>query len=255
VIGAGSLEFALARMHARLGRRPQEAAWRAIEQARGVEPVTALIVGTTLAELAKALLVAPDLHALDRAAHAAWRGAVADTAAWMPPEYAGAIDWCAPLPLMPALGYLALGMPPPLWMRAHPELGALAAAAPAERSGLLGAIGLAPLAAVWAQPTEFVAAWILEWRRRLPRDARGDTPLAELAGFIVAHFAALGRVEPHRSTPLGEQLERGLLQRIRRHALDPVAAFAWLALTAFDIRRLRGELARRIGLPDARPVP
>jgi hypothetical protein len=84
VIRAGSLEFALARLHARLSRRPALAAWSGIEQARGVAPVLDLVRGTTLAPLAGPRAAAPDLHALDRVAREAWRDLLAETRRWMP---------------------------------------------------------------------------------------------------------------------------------------------------------------------------
>ena len=50
MIAAGSLEYAFARMQSRLGRRPSEPLWTAIEHAREFEAVIDLARGTTLAE-------------------------------------------------------------------------------------------------------------------------------------------------------------------------------------------------------------
>ena len=40
--------------------------------------------------------------------------------------------------------------------------------------------------------------------------------------------------------------------RDSRHPVQAAAAFAWLALAALDLERLRGEIERRIAFPAAR---
>jgi hypothetical protein len=107
VIAAGSFEFALARMHARLARRLGPAAWAGIEQARAIAPILELVRGSTLVEVAKPFAAARDLHALDRAARKAWAATITEAAAWMPPAFAPALMWCRVLAHMPALVHLA----------------------------------------------------------------------------------------------------------------------------------------------------
>jgi hypothetical protein len=49
--------------------------------------------------------------------------------------------------------------------------------------------------------------------------------------------------------PLRRTLQARLTLLFRRAMLDPAAAFAYLALTALDLERLRGELLRRAAFP------
>jgi hypothetical protein len=255
VIRAGSLEFALARAHARLSRRPAPAAWLGIERSRETGPVLELVRGTTLAPLAGPLAGAPDLHALDRVSRQAWRDLLADAARWMSAEWESAIAWCGILPFVPALAHLAGGGEVPAWLAQEPELASLAKAAPEDRRAALTAGALAPFARAWPDRSRLAAAWRDEWLRRVPHGELDETPLAELARLVAEHFARIADPSAPDSKRREEAFEAVLVRRLRRHPLEPAAVFAWLALGALDIGRLRGEMARRIALPLARPVP
>jgi hypothetical protein len=88
-----------------------------------------------------------------------------------------------------------------------------------------------------------LASWRREWWRRAPRAARGDELLRTLERWLAQHRAV--RVEPRRALCL--RLEA----LYRRATLDPAAAFVFLALSALDVERLRGELVvRALFVPD-----
>jgi hypothetical protein len=93
MIAAGSFEYALARMQARLGRRPRESAWRAIEQSRDAAPILELCRATCLEAIGAKLSATSDLHALDAAIHDGWQHAVGEAVEWMPAEFAPALAW------------------------------------------------------------------------------------------------------------------------------------------------------------------
>ncbi len=122
MIAAGSLEYAYVRMQARLARRPGEAAWAAIEEARALPALLEAARGTGLERLVRALGTDPDLHDADRAAREAWTQVVAEARAWMPPRWSPAVAWCdatstgggAYPTLLPSLSL-------PAWRRLWPE--------------------------------------------------------------------------------------------------------------------------------------
>ena len=208
MILAGSLEFALARMQARLSRRPSQGGWAAIEEARTIAPILDAARETSLGLLVKGLPPNPDLPDVDRAARLAWSAAVAEAASWMPAQWMPAIAWCdsvragegaaAPHPtLLPSLG--------------HPG-----------------------------------------WRRHWPQQAHRDPALAALTQLFTRHLARFRLAAPHEAAGLRRDFHDRLFAIIRHHPMQPVAAFAWLAIAALDLERLRGELARRIAFPGAR---
>lgn len=251
MIAAGSAEYAAARMHAWLGRRPDAVAWRGLCEARGIAPMLDLLQGSTLAPLAGLLAHAPDLHALDRAACHAWSGVVGDAARWVDAALAPAVAWCAPLPLLPALAHLLRGGAAAPWMAAWPVL--LQSAAPAQEGGATDAV-LAALARTVQEPEALGGAWLAAWRGHLPGAVRSSASMERLATLVATHVRRFGAAPVHAAQPLRERLELGLLRHFRRDPQDPSAVFAWLGMAALDIRRLRGEFAWRIALPGARPL-
>jgi hypothetical protein len=208
LIGAGSLEYALARMQARLSRRPSQGEWAAIEEARTVAPILDAARETSLGLLVKALPPNPDLPDVDGAARRAWSATVGEAASWMPPEWMPAIAWCDS-----TRAFDGAGAP-------HPTL--------------LPSLGHAG------------------WRRHWPAQARNDPALAALAQLFARHLARFRLAAPHEAPGLRGDFHDRLLAAIRHHPMQPVAAFAWLAIAALDLERLRGELARRIAFPGAR---
>jgi hypothetical protein len=239
MIAAGSLEYALARMHARLGLRPGEDAWRSMEQARGLEPLLELCRGTSVEKVAATLSAASDLHAVDLAIRDGWRRAVDEARAWMPAGYAAALDALRALPLLPAREYLARGGKPAPWMRA---LADAHDGPPAE----------CDLADAEAAPN--AQAWYARWQRLLPPHALADTALADLVRDVGRHLARFRVAAAYEAPGLRRDLAQRFLACFRRHPLEPAAAFAWLGVVALDLERLRGELARRIAFPHARWV-
>lgn len=201
MIAAGSLEYAFARMQARLSKRPSEGTWAAIEEARTLAPIHDAARGTSLERMLELLPPQAGMPDVDRAARAAWSLAVKEAASWMPAEWAPALAWCdsarAPHPtLLPSLG--------------HPG-----------------------------------------WRKRWPA-GEDDPALEELARLVADHLARFRIALPHEANAMRRGFDARLLAFFRRRPVQAAAAFAWLALAALDLERLRGEIERRLAFPAAR---
>lgn len=201
MIAAGSLEYAFARMQARLSKRPSEGTWAAIEEARTLAPIHDAARGTSLERMLDLLPPQAGMPDVDRAARAAWSLAVKEAASWMPAEWAPALAWCdsarAPHPtLLPSLG--------------HPG-----------------------------------------WRKRWPA-GEDDPALEELARLVADHLARFRIALPHEANAMRRGFDARLLAFFRRRPVQAAAAFAWLALAALDLERLRGEIERRLAFPAAR---
>lgn len=252
MIGAGSFEYALPRMRSRFARRPSAGTWAAIEQARAIAPIIEALKDTTLAPLVHVLPAAPDLHTVDHASRAAWNLALAEAAAWSPPAWAAAIKWCAVLPRLPALALLARGREPAPWMAGDPDLTKLCDVPVQELAGALAGTWFAPLAHGMADPERLHDLWQQHWLRLRPGHAGDPGPLMTLARLLGTHFRVFPGTLPHQASQLRRQLEARLVALFRHQPLDPAAVFSWVALTALDLERGRGELARRLAFPAAR---
>ena len=147
---------------------------------------------------------------------------------------------------MPFVQHLARGGEAPAWMADDPVLGEVSRnATQAPKRGVL-----APLAAAWTSPEGSMRAWGDEWSRRVPANfGTGAGPLADCARLLIAHWAGLADSSVSDGTLMRRTLVARLSVLYRRATLDPAAAFIFLALSALDMERLRGELLRRALFP------
>ncbi|MEO8752901.1 MAG: hypothetical protein ABI624_09500 [Casimicrobiaceae bacterium] len=245
MIAAGSLEYAYARLSARYGNRPDEFAWRRIEMMREfgamLETARASPLGAWLADIGPDT----DAHGVERVLRARLRERIAAIAAWMPPAWRASIEWCAELVDLPVLQHLARGGAPPSWLRDGPL-------APAQRDGgpLRGAAGAASLlVAGTLDPDRLGALWRAEWGRRLPAGNGGSELLADVIGLLADHVTLFRQPSLVDGWALRRALHARLSRLFRRAALDPAMAFIFLALSALDCERLRGEILRRVLFP------
>ena len=248
MIDAGSLEYAHARLGARYGDRPDELVWRRIEILRDFratfDSARASPLGVWIANIGPD----SDVHAIEVAMRAHWRERVASITAWMPSAWRAAIEWCGLWIDLPVLQDLARGGTLPQWLRMDPLADALREGQRArDRTG-----AAALLAAGKAEPDRLATLWCEEWRRRLPTRGVDPAPLADLVRLLGAHAAAFGDPLQHDGWALRRTLHARLSQQFRRATLDPAAAFIFLALSALDGERLRGELVRRAAFPRLR---
>ena len=245
----GSLEYAQARLSARYGQRPDEIAWRRIEHLR---ELPALLDAARISAFGVWLAGIDSMstaHQIECILRDHWRSLVAEVAAWMPDEWQPAVRWCAVATDLPVVAHLARGDAALAWMpddAVYRELCALEVglgAAPAEGH-------FAPFRTAWTEPIRLGNAWRAEWRRRLPAGGGDEvTLLDEVARVLRRHLAAFRDPSVRDGWPLRRALEARLALLFRRAMLDPAAAFIFLALTALDLERLRGELVRRAAFP------
>ena len=249
--GAGSIEYAHARLWARNGERPDETDWRRLEVAREfsalLDAARALpAIGNWIAGIAPE----GNAHEVEAKLRDRWRALVVEVAGWMPDEWQLAVTWCAVLVDVPVIQYLAHGGPPLSWMLRDPVYRDMKCGDP----GVAPELGLlAPLALEWRRPEAMAAAWHEEWVRRAPHDAFADeAPRRDLQRAFAAHFRRFDEATIRDGWPLRRALQSRLLVLFRRAVLEPAAAFIFLALCALDFERLRGELLRRAAFPRLR---
>lgn len=248
--GSGSMELAHARIWARHGRRPPEALWRRIEATRDLGTVLDLARGSALADWLEGVGADVGIHAIEAALRRHWRQRVAEVVSWMPAAWGQAVAWCAVLADLPALQHLARGGAAPPWLADDPELQPLASSPAAARPqvALL-------LAAARAEPQQLLATWCDEWRRRLPQAPGRHGVEAELLNMLSAHARAFASPQAVDGWALRRALQEQLVLLLRRTLLQPVTAFIYLALSALEFERLRGELLCRAAFPQRWVAP
>ena len=186
-------------------------------------------------------------HAIEAALVGHWRALVDELREWMPERWHAALSWAGTLVDLPVAEYFARGGDMLPWMQDDPryrELGRNPAAPPTHGP-------LAPLAAAWTDPEGLFRAWCGEWSQRVPRSAR-DGGIAD-RGLRASSARAPRARSPIPRSRTASSCVRAWSSRLsvlyRRATLDPAAAFIFLALSALDMERLRGELLRRAIFP------
>lgn len=101
---------------------------------------------------------------------------------------------------------------------------------------LFGTLGDPP-----GEDTSWAQAWSDAWAAALPCDAGAERPWRRPAELLRPRLT--GRRSGRPAAPAAAQAE--LLRLFRRHADSALAAFAYLALLALELERLRGALVAR----------
>jgi hypothetical protein len=249
----GSLEYAQARLSARFGDRPDELAWRKLEHVRELPALVDVARNSAFRNWVGGISEVSMPHEIEAALRGHWRSHVTEVAAWMPDEWRAAVLWCAVLPDVPVIAHLARGDPALAWMRDDPLYGDLVDAEPGTCPWALGVGPLAPLATGWNDPGRLAALWRAEWERRAP-DAGDPVLRMDLGRALATHLAAFHDPLVKDGWPLRRVVEARLTLLFRRAMLDPMAVFAYVALIALDLERLRGEFLRRAAFPGLRLV-
>jgi hypothetical protein len=247
---AGDLDYASARLCARFGERPDELAWRSIEPIRGLPALLDTAQKLPFRRWIEAVTASATPHEIEAALISRRRALVAEVARWMPQVWQAAIEWADVLADLPVLEHISRGGEMLAWMRDDPLYGPLGDEAP--RPPASGP--LSPLAVGWRRPDGLFRAWRVEWVRRLPRPGADPRLLHELEQAVASQRVTRSGVSAETTARRGSLAAR-LAMLFRRATGDPAAALIFLALSALDLERLRGELLRRAVFPTSALAP
>lgn len=217
----GDLDYALARLAARRARRPGPATWRALESLRAFAPALAAARNGGLVHWLDGIDARSDPHRIEAALRAAWRAEVAALARWLPARWQPALAACAD------------------WIDL-PRLRAIGAAEGADKD-------LARLhASLPGGHRDPDAAWqALLLARLCEAGAVSDPAFARLARALTLHRERFAVLPPGNGWPLRADLDDWLLGFLHTAPPGPATAFAWVALQALEIERVRGVLLPR----------
>lgn len=243
-------EYVQARMQARYSWRPSETVWTQLDAAHGFQAYLAGARMTVLEPWVENLSAGSDVHDVEHSIRGTLYTNVHTVARWVPGPWTATVIWLQWLAYLPALHYLLEGGPLLAWMREGHRLRPFLEDSPEARKEALVAAGGAPLVAAWESRRGLLAGWLDGWRASWPRDCSEHlAALQALADLMVAHVRHFSAVSPDTAWSGRHSLSRRLELAFRRHALAPAAVFAYLALLALDLERLRGGLVKRALFP------
>jgi hypothetical protein len=238
--------YVQARVQARLAGLPREGDWQRLEATRSFSAFLEESRTTALKPWVVGLSGTSDAHDIDRGVRAIFRAEVDAAARWVPDAWRAAVRWVQWLPQLPALAQGLRAGRAPEWMARDPFLAGLVGAQGELDRAALQAAGLGLLVEAAAEGRDLAEVWIVEWRGRCPSVRRRfRESLDRLAATLVDHQRQFLAAAPDRTWPLRRDLDHRLRHLFHVFLLQPAGLFAYLALVAVELERLRAALVSR----------
>lgn len=250
-----SIEYAHARTSARLAQRPGERVAQQLRACRSVAAQLEAVRASPAASYVSGVEAAGSIDSIEAAFRQQFRLRVAELGEWSPDEWKPAIHFVAELLDLPALLHLSGAATPPDWLQADAALAHLARPDAFERR--IGLVARYPwlrtaldtdarASTQTARLHPVLQAWVRRWRTLWPActaDERAN--LDQLVSILERHVRQFGTLAVEDAGAARAALASQLANLMRRAAVEPAALFAWLALLAIDLERLRGEFVTR----------
>jgi len=237
--------YASARVQARFSRRPAPHDFRLLDASRSIAHLQDALRQGPLARFVAGLGPSPGSDDFEARLRDAWREACAEVSRWHATEWASAFllfDACADLA---GLELLRAGGPAPVWLQSDDRLGPVAHAGAASRATAVRTTYGTPLAVAFEAAAPLSEAWRRAWIASWP-------PVSRPVAKILAGIADLC-LEPRVADERRLEERTGRLERLlNRGRGTPAAAFAYLAILAIALERIRGSRAALL-VPDDAP--
>jgi hypothetical protein len=243
--------YVQARLQARHGLRPSEQVWRQLQGIGDVRNYLYVARRTSLKNWVMGINGTHSCHEIEYLLREQFSSHVDEVAGWMPVQWAEPVRWVKRLPYLPALLHLLTGRTAPAWMRLDPMMAGLTSETLKQRNDALERSVFASLAADWHAGTSLTHAWLVQWQKLLPPNARNDTGIQQLADLLWMNASATPAPPQTDTHQLRLDLDTRLGRLFRRHSFQAAAAFAHLGLTALDLENLRSDLVLRSVYPGA----
>ena len=241
-----SFGYVQARAQARLASLPRESDWQRLEATRGLSAFLEEARATALKPWVAGLSGASDAHDIDRGIRMLFQAEVEAAARWVPEGWRASVRWVQWLPQLLVIGQALTSGRVPEWMSHDPVLSGFSGSGGEVDLAALRAAGLGPLIAAAVDGGDLPAAWLESWRSRWPAMRRRfRLNLEGLCGTFVEHQRRFLASEPDRTWLLRRELDLRLRHSFHLYLMQPAGLFAYLALVAVGLERLRGALVGR----------
>ena len=232
-------------MQARHGARPDENIWRHLQGTSDFANYLQLARHTPLRHWVMTLDPGQGSDEIEDELRRLFRRHVDEVAGWVPPAWRPAVSWVRRLPDLPALQYLLGGGPVPAWLQHDPELRELGCLPVASRHEVMEHSDCHIFLTASRAGESFPDIWMQHWRTLWPRMSRQDQGLEKLGQVLHGYLRVLQADSCDSVQGRCETLHAQLVGAFRRYSFQPAAVFSYLALTALELARLRGDLLVR----------
>ena len=233
------------RLQARHGARPDDAVWRHLQGTSDFANYLQLARNTPLRPWVSTLDPRQGSDDIEADLRRLFRQHVEEVAGWVPPAWRPAVLWVRRLPDLPALQYLLGDEPVPAWLEDDAELHDMGCLPVDSRREVMEHSDCNVFLSASRRGESLPDAWLSHWRTLWPRTARQDQGLEKLGQALHLYLRVLQAESCDSVQSRCEILHVQLVSAFRRYSFQPAAVFSYLALTALELARLRGDLLLR----------
>jgi len=233
------------RMQARHGARPDETVWRQLQGTSDFANYLQLARHTPLRNWVSTLDPDQGSDDIEGELRRLFRRHVDEVAGWVPPAWRPAVLWMRRLPDLPALQYLLGAEPVPVWIQHDAELREMGCLPVDSRRELMEQSDCQIFLTAFQTGESLADAWMSHWQTLWPRTVRQDEGLEKFGQALHRYLLVLQADSCESLQTRCETLSVQLVSVFRRYSFQPAAVFSFLALTALELARLRGDLQVR----------
>ena len=147
---------------------------------------------------------------------------------------------------LPVLQHLLAGGESLDWMKSDPDIKDFIADDPMLRIQAARDAGHTIMLNSWQKSGSMLAGWMAQWRRVCPLSSSPDRGLRSLEKLLHQQLQVQAQQQTVAQHADYEQLLDKLRVIFRRHAFQPAAVIAYLAMVAVDLHRIRSHLMQRM---------
>lgn len=246
MIGWSPFAYVQARVQARYARLLSEGEWQRLAAVRSYSAYLQETRATQLRPWVAGISEASDAHEIERNLRQQFRITVEEVQGWAPEPWQAAVGWLLWLTDLPLLGHLLADGVAPIGTERDPHLRGWLDGSGRLRRPAVEAAGGGDLLIPVPLGQGLGEVWLRAWRERWGSCERSCLRnLLQLSDQLRTYRAHLTPV----TTEAARDERRALRDRLRhlfhRSVLQPAGLFAYLALVAIDLERLRGALVTR----------
>ena len=238
--------YAQARIQSRYGRRAEADVWFKLHNIHDLGSYLQTAQQMPLRHWVLGLDLDQSSHQIELTLRQKYRSHVDEVASWMPRDWKKSLRWIKRLVDLPVLQYLVDGGEPLVWMHADPEIARFITDDPRSRLQAIQQADNGIMVDSWQQSGSILTGWSTQWDALRPASRLQNQGIELLERLLHDHMKMQSKHQEATPPTEYEHITERLRLVYRRYAFLPAAVFAYLAMVAVDIHRLRNDLMQRL---------
>ena len=244
------IAYAQARIQSRYGKRADAGVWLKLHNIHDLGSYLQSAQQTPLRHWILGISSSHSSHDIELTLRQKYRRHVDEVAGWMPEDWKKTLQWIKRLVDLPVLQYLVDGGEPLPWMKSDPCINGFIADDPPLRLQAIRHEGNSIMVDSWQQSGSILAGWLAQWGSLCPKSAHDDRGLQTLVKLLHEQMPLQSSQQPSKqqaAQPTDYEIMFDRLRLVfRRYAFQPAAVYAYLAIVALDLHRIRSDLMQRL---------